>query len=102
MKRRTSEIAQLEESCHFDVRSRWALRLVSWVEHMFRHKSSPSFQFLDVQTDAWLRQQMREAGMSSTSGTVHGGATNTKSGPGNPLRWCHRWVEHVAFSEEGW
>ena len=100
--RRNSVVSDLKHNCGFDIRSRWAIRIVSWVEHMFRHQDRPSFQFLNVQTDPWLRERRREAGLSGPSRTLRGGATNTRHGPGAPLRWGNTWFEHILFSETGW
>ena len=100
--RRNSVVASLKRDCSFDIRSRWAIRIVSWVEHMFRHQDRPSFHFLNSQTDPWLRARRREAGLSGLSRTLRGGATNTRCGPGAPLRWGNIWFEYILFTETGW
>ena len=101
-KRRNSAVASLKRETKFDVRARWALKLATWVEHMYRHPQKPAYQFIHVQTDDWLREQRRSIGKFGKSRSEDAGETATRAGPGTPHRWGSKWVEFVAESEYGW
>ena len=93
-KRRNSMIAELKRDHGLCVRTRWALRLISWVEHMYRHPETFAFQLVITQDDEWLRMQRASVGSS-----IFAGFTRTRAGPGCPLRWGTNWLEAVG---EGW
>ena len=100
--RRNSEVSKRKQRAGLELRKRWALKLVTWVEHLHRHPSHPGMAMLNSQSDEWLRERRHEAGHFNSARTVHAGETRTRSGAGTPNRWCSRWLETIAFSEDGW
>ena len=100
--RRNSEIARLKLETKLSVRSRWALKLVSWVEHLHRHADSPAASCLRCQDDAWLRERRREVGGFGVSRSLHAGETRTRSAGGYPFRWGFKWLEALDSIDDGW
>ena len=97
-KRRNAAIARLKASHKLCVRSRWAFKLVTWMEHLHRHKDSVAFKLLGVQDDECLRTCRYLAGSQS----LDAGATGTRAGRGYPLRWGAVWIEAVGLKCGGW
>ena len=95
--RKNAQIAREKLSAKLDVKSRWCLKCVTWVEHMKRHPTSISAQLLMCQDDTWLQQQRISAGSLS----IFAGITNTRSQPGFPKRWGEGWIAFVG-EREGW
>ena len=95
VRRRNRTVRQCKDSSDIDVRRRWSLRIVSWVEHLFRHQETLGFKFLSVQDDLWL-QTCR---ILANSGSELAGHTRARSGPGKPLRWSTGWLEKVGSVE---
>ena len=79
------------------IRSRWANRLVSWVEHLHRHKATWAYQLLVTQDDEWLRIMRLLAGSPS----YEAGVTGTRVGRGFPLRWGAGWLDAVSLNGGG-
>ena len=52
--RRNAEVASFKREGKINIRARWALKLASWVEHIYRHPEQPAFALLDCQNDLWL------------------------------------------------
>ena len=88
--RRNRAICKLKKEARVDVRFRWCLRVVTWMEHLFRHPDSCGFLCLEVQDSAWLRSRREHMG-----GT---GARGTRSGPGCPARFTDSWFEPLKRS----
>ena len=75
------------------IRKRWCMRLIAWLEHIRRHPDSPSFALLLAQDDGWLRERRREVGSFGNSRTAEAGKTQTRAGPGFPIRFFSNWLE---------
>ena len=95
--RRNSVISQVKTRHKMCIRSRWANRLVSWVEHLHRHKATWAYQLLVTQDDEWLRIMRLLAGSPS----YEAGVTGTRVGRGFPLRWGAGWLEAVSLNGGG-
>ena len=100
--RKNRLIAQLKASCSFDVRERWAVRLASWTEHVYRNKTCPSYLLLQCQDEAWLRTCRILIGSFGSHRTLDAGATGTRSSSGLPMRWGDKWLEFVGNQHDGW
>ena len=100
--RRNTATARLKEELKINVKFQHALKLVTWVEHLYRHKSSPSFSLLTSQDDAWLETCRCLVANFSSSRTAFAGATGTRSGAGFPRRWGGGWLASVSAELGGW
>ena len=96
--RRNSLIAHIKSRNKLCIRSRWAFRLVSWEEHLYRHQDSFAFKLLVAQDDEWLRIQR----LLSGSPSVDAGTTGTRDGRGYPMRWGAGWLDAVGMACGGW
>ena len=54
-RRRNRLITSAKNACKFGIKSRFCWKVVTWVEHLWRHKSSPNYLLLSLQDDLWLR-----------------------------------------------
>ena len=95
VRRRNSLVSSFKRENKIDIRARWALKLVTWVEHVFRHRERPAFSLLACQNDDWLRTQRALAGNMSGNRGLDAGATSTRSGRGAPIRWGSHWIEFI-------
>ena len=93
--RRNGIIAREKSRANFDMRLKWAKKLVTWVEHIHRHPENPSVSLTLAQGEGWLRERRREAGSFGSKRSENSGATNTRSGSGLPIRWGERWLEDI-------
>ena len=100
--RRSSAVKQKRQDVHFDIRKRWALKLTTWMEHVYRHPDDPAYALIQCQNDEWLREERREATTLHSARDEDAGLTRTRAGPGAPIRWGHQWVECVFISAMGW
>ena len=94
--RRNRVIGKLKRECNLDVRFRWCLRVVTWLEHLFRHTDDLPFLFLLFQDAEWLRSMRQQTGSFNASRSIDGGATGTRAGLGAPNRFCDGWYEPLA------
>ena len=100
--RLNSVTSWFESDAKIDVRFRHALKLVTWVEHMYRHKEMPPFKLLCSQSDGWLETCRYLIGQFGASRTPEAGETGTRAEAEVPLRWAAGWVERMASREGGW
>ena len=73
--RRNAEVANFKRAGKVDIRFRWAMKLATWVEHIYRHPECLAFSILACQNDEWLRLQRALAGGFSRFRNVEAGAT---------------------------
>ena len=73
----------------------WALKLVTWLEHLQRHQGCPASLLLQEQTPAWLETCRILSGRALMYRSDHGGQTRTRSGRGQPIRYLGQWWEHI-------
>ena len=92
---RNKIISDLKASCSFDISARWAFKVVTWTEHMYRRPLLPSFLLLACQDDQWLRTCRFLASSLTEGRSFEAGATGTRSSPGKPSRWSEKWLEFV-------
>ena len=76
-------------------------KVATWVEHLWRHKSSYNYMLLQLHDDLWLRTMRALADPSFSHGSIERGATRSRSGPGVPLRWASGWLEQLGAGG-GW
>ena len=100
--RRNAATTHLKAELKIDVKFQHALKLVTWVEHVYRHKGSPAFSVLTSQDDAWLETCRYLVGNFSASRTAFAGATGTRIGAGFPRRWGAGWLAGVSVEFDGW
>ena len=81
---------------------RFSYRVVSWVEHLTRHPSSPAYLSLETQNDAWVGFKRLCVGKFGTSRSISSGETATRNGSGFPIRWGCLWLEEVGRAGGGW
>ena len=75
----------------------WALKTVTWLEHLKRHPASPAAQLIEEQTPAWLETLRILSGRYLCYPAGAGGLTGTRSGAGQPVRYLGRWWECITF-----
>ena len=100
--RRNRATANAKASAGIDIKFRFAYKLATWLEHVYRHKAFPSYRMLQCQDNNWLRQRRRSVGKFGSSRSLDHGETATRSGPGPPLRWAGVWVEEMSDRAGGW
>ena len=100
--RRNKLISTLKEECSFGIRKRFCYKIVTWVEHLWRHKESHLYKLLYIHDDCWLRTMRVLVNPSCAHGFYESGATRTRSGPGAPLRWGAGWLERLSAGGGGW
>ena len=98
---RNRAVARARDEGGVSLRERWGVRLVSWVEHVFRHPESLAFQLLHVQDDEWLQTMRILVGRSGGGFNMFGGETQTRTAGIAPQRWGEGWVDLVR-REKGW
>ena len=54
-RRRNRLISAAKDACKFGILSRFCWKVVTWVEHLWRHKSSLNYVLLLLHDDMWLR-----------------------------------------------
>ena len=84
------------------VRQRFCWKLVTWVEHPCRKRSSVVFKLLVSQDALWLQTCRALASNTGVGRSIFAGATQTRSSPGFPLRWGEGWLEDVGRVGGGW
>ena len=100
--RKNSYVARMKQTCAFDFRYRWAYKLTTWTEHLYRHKDAPSFLLVRSQDDEWLRTCRMLMGSFGAHRSLEGGSTGTRSSSGFPVRWGERWLEFIEKEGGGW
>ena len=100
--RRNRNLTYLKLEARVDVRFRFAYKVVTWLEHLTRHKDLPAYSFLISQTDEWLREKRYAAGSFGKSRNADAGATNTRTHPGFLVRWGSGWLEAMTSRAGGW
>ena len=92
-RRRNRIVSTMRDKLNLRITPQWAMCLVRWLEHLQRHPESPGSMLLEVQDDLWV-QTLRALNVKSASfDNVLSGRTNTRSGPGKPIRWAESWVQ---------
>ena len=99
--RRNRAIAVARNEGGGSLRERWGLKLVSWVEHVYRHPESVACQLLQTQDDDWLRTMRILAGRTGVHHNMYAGETRTRTAGIAPQRWGENWVDFVRW-EKGW
>ena len=99
---RNHVISAAKVECRFDVRNRLCWKLVTWIEHIWRHKDSRLFTLLQVHDELLLQTVRALAGNTSGNRSIRAGATRTRASAGMPLRWAAGWLEDVGRACGGW
>ena len=102
MGRRNAAVARFKCACDFEFRFRWAYKLTTWVEHLYRNQECLPFILVKCQDDMWLRTCRLLAGGLESSRSLDAGATNTRTAPGAPSRWAETWVDFMQNLDGGW
>ena len=73
--------------------------LARWIQHVFRHASTPAYLLLHSQNAAWLRhvRVLNGRSLRYVDG-VNAGETCARGESGNVVRWAGRWLEAVGES----
>jgi len=91
-RRRNRVVADCRKRFKLTISEAWALALVRWVEHLERHPEMPASVLLKAQTDLWLQTMRALRWTVSSDPMLLSGATGTRSGPGQPIRWSSKWL----------
>ena len=75
----------------------WALKTVTWIEHLMRHPRCPAARLLQQQTPQWLETMRILSGRSLYHTSDRAGNTMTRSGRGQPIRYLGEWWRTIAF-----
>ena len=101
-RRRNRSITAAKNSCNFGIQTRFCWKVITWVEHLWRHKSCSNYTLLQLHDDLWLRTMRALSDPSYSRGSIERGATRSRSGPGVPLRWASGWLEELGSAGGGW
>ena len=73
----------------------WALKTMTWLEHLQRHPSCPASMLIQEQTPDWLETCRILSGRSLVYQSDFGGQTMTRSGRGQPIRYLGKWWQQI-------
>ena len=96
-KRRNAEAKLLTCGARARLSDHWALKVVTWLEHLARHPGCPASRLLQEQTPLWLETCRVLSGRSFYYPSDSGGQTMTRSGRGQPVRYLSQWWEQIKF-----
>ena len=96
-KRRNAEAKLLTCGARARLSDHWALKVVTWLEHLARHPGCPASRLLQEQTPLWLETCRVLSGRSFYYPSDSGGQTMTRSGRGQPVRYLSEWWEQIKF-----
>jgi len=96
-KRRNAEAKLLTCEARARLSDHWALKVVTWLEHLARHPGCPASRLLREQTPLWLETCRILSGRSIYYPSDSGGQTMTRNGRGQPVRYLGKWWERMKF-----
>ena len=94
--RRNREVSNEIVRARASIAGHWAMKTVTWIEHLGRHPKSPAALLLKEQTPEWLETCRILAGTSQHASST-AGRTMTRSGRGQPVRYLGQWWRHIDF-----
>ena len=95
--RRSRAIKHNAGIANIDLAGQWALKTVTWLEHLQRHPICPAARLLADQTPEWLETCRILAGMSLFYPSDRAGVTMTRGGAGKPVRYLGQWWRSMTF-----
>ena len=95
--RRSRAVKRKAARANVDVAKQWALKTVTWLEHLHRHPDSPAARLVVEQTPQWLETCRILAGRALFFASDAAGITATRSGAGRPVRYLGEWWRITSF-----